>query len=283
MIRYDNLLNNIFSNTNFSSFIEHKRLSCFCELVRRYIKDPDGKTNGELISEIYSEIKKNHRNEYYYKNTVLNNLLCRPDHDYKSTIAFSELPVSNSIADFVLLNGKANVYEIKTEFDNFTRLKNQLQDYLKAFPYVSVITSMSHLNNLLELQKGTFFGIFLLHDNGKLEEIKTPKKCVEYLDAQTMFNMLHKKEYEDLLNHFCIMPKNISDFTRYTKCLEVFKTIPMENLYPEFIKLLKRREKIEYETFVSLPEEIRAVSYFGKYNRNKIKKLNNFLNSSFGE
>ena len=48
----------------------------FFEYVRRYVKTDDA-TIGEAISEIYHFMNYEYRNEYYYKNTILNQLLIK--------------------------------------------------------------------------------------------------------------------------------------------------------------------------------------------------------------
>lgn len=48
----------------------------FFECVRRYVKTDDA-TIGEAISEIYHFMNYEYRNEYYYKNTILNQLLIK--------------------------------------------------------------------------------------------------------------------------------------------------------------------------------------------------------------
>lgn len=48
----------------------------FFECVRRYVKTDDA-TIGEAISEMYHFMNYEYRNEYYYKNTILNQLLIK--------------------------------------------------------------------------------------------------------------------------------------------------------------------------------------------------------------
>nr|WP_270211591.1 sce7726 family protein [Streptococcus anginosus] len=54
-------------------------------------------------------------------------------HSINTTTALTEIPVGRAKPDFILINGKAVVYEIKTELDNFDRLENQINEYYKAF------------------------------------------------------------------------------------------------------------------------------------------------------
>lgn len=38
-----------------------------------------------------------------------------------------------------MINGKSEVFEIKTEFDTFNRLDDQLDDYFKLYDYINII------------------------------------------------------------------------------------------------------------------------------------------------
>ena len=142
-------LNRIFTRNMLRHFIDGKADNVYSSVVRRYTSDADQKNNRELISEIYCELKNNYRNEYFYKNTLLNKLLLGV-HSVNTTTALTEMAIAKSKADFVLINGKAVVYEIKTELDNLERLGSQIDDYYKAFDHVAVVT---YEKNLQQLQK----------------------------------------------------------------------------------------------------------------------------------
>ena len=66
-------------------------------------------------------------------------------HSPRTTPALTEVPIGSSKADFILINGKAVVYEIKTALDNFDRLDGQIEDYYKAFSRTVVVTSESFI------------------------------------------------------------------------------------------------------------------------------------------
>ena len=113
-------LNRIFTRNMLRHFMDGKTDNVYATVVKRYICNPNQKKNRQLISEIYCELKNNYRNEYFYKNTLLNKLLLGV-HSINTTTALTEVPIAKSKADFVLINGKAVVYEIKTELDNLER------------------------------------------------------------------------------------------------------------------------------------------------------------------
>lgn len=134
-----NVLNNVFSRRTFRQLIEENKSKVYSSAIRRYVDDPIGKSNCELIGAMYKKMHKSYRNEYFYKNTLLNKLLLGV-HSIKTTTALTEIATAKSKADFVLINGKAVVYEIKTELDNLDRLENQVKDYYKVFDHVAVVT-----------------------------------------------------------------------------------------------------------------------------------------------
>ena len=108
------ILNRLFTQYNFDDLIQGQKNDVYISVIKRFVQDPLSKNNGEIISEIYSYMSKNYRNEYFYQNTLLNKLLLGR-HSINTTTALTQIPINKSKADFILINGKAVVYEIKTE------------------------------------------------------------------------------------------------------------------------------------------------------------------------
>lgn len=166
------ILKRFFSKSMLHDLLSGEKNDVFDCVVKRFIADSTGKSYGELVSEIYAYMGKNYRTEYFYKNTMLNKLLIK-HHDYKRTIVLSELPIGNSKADFVMINGKGVVYEIKTELDNLERLNSQITDYYKAFSEVVIVT---YENNIEKVKKCVpdSVGIMLLTKRKALRMIREP-------------------------------------------------------------------------------------------------------------
>ena len=152
------LLNRFFTRNTFKQVIVDGESSAYVATIRRYIADYLGKTNKERISEIYQHLKSEYQNEYYYKNTLLNKLLLGV-HSPRTTTALTEVPIGKSKADFILINGKAIVYEIKTELDNFDRLDGQMEDYYKAFSRMVVVTSEKNYDNVQQKLQNSPAGV----------------------------------------------------------------------------------------------------------------------------
>ena len=105
-------INRVFTRKVISDLVQDGKSDVFDYVVKRYVEDPSGKTHGQLISEIYTRLNQQQRNEYFYMNTLLNKLLCGI-HNVNTTVAFSQVRIEHSIADFVMINGEGRVYEIK--------------------------------------------------------------------------------------------------------------------------------------------------------------------------
>ena len=269
----------IFSRNVLNEFINHSNPKPYLVSIKRASINPDNMKNGEIISEIYKYMAVNYRNEYIYKNTLLNELLIKK-HNIENTTALAEIPIGRSKADFILINGKAEVYEIKTELDNFDKLETQLHNYYKAFDHVNVVTSSGKCNLLKSLLSGSNVGIYVLNENMELKEIKRAKREGSFLEHKAIFKILRKKEYERIImNKFGKLP-NVSQFDYYKECFIKFQEISIKEIYKCFLQELKKRCYIEKEYFTSLPLEIKSLVYFSNLKKTDVDELSAFLTSS---
>lgn len=278
-----NILNKIFSRNTFRHCIEDGTDKIYTTVVKRYIRSPKNKSNLELVSEIYKELKVNYRNEYYYKNTLLNKLLLGV-HSVNTTTALTEVPVAKSKADFVLINGKAVVYEIKTELDNFERLENQINDYYKAFDHVAVVTCKENLKmlekKLENMEKPV--GIYILQKKGTLTLVKKPGKYRKDLEFEVLFKLLRKYEYENIILDSIGKLPEVSEFKYYSECKRLFYTLPLDDAYSEVLIQLKKRTKIIKEEFQNVPYELKFLAYFMDMKIDDYQKLSIFLKEIYG-
>ena len=270
------LLNRFFTRNTFKQLINDEENFAYLATIHRYIADPIGKTNEECISEIYQYLKKEYQNEYYYKNTLLNKLLLGI-HSLNTTSALTEVPIGNSKADFILINGKAVVYEIKTALDNFDRLDGQIEDYYRAFSRVVVVTSEKNFDHVNKMLHNSPTGICLLTQKGTLSMRKEPTEYRGMLSKLTMFKILRKNEYEQImLKYFHSLP-NVSQFDYYRACQTMFESLPMDLAYQLFVQALKLRTKIDIVEYSKIPYELKFLVYFSNYKKSDYVKLHRFL------
>jgi len=272
----DLILKRVFTKNTLKTLMNEGNSDMLSYCVKRYIKNPNGKDYGTLLSEIYSYMNKQYRNEYLYKNTLLNKLLLGK-HSLRTTTALTELPIGKSKADFVMINGKGVVYEIKTELDNVDRLNNQIDDYYKAFKYVCVVTCDEHYNKIINLVDESV-GIIILTSKGSLKTIREAKEKSSELDYKTIFKILRKAEFESIIEYAGFdLPKS-SQFHYYKECMSVIENIEILNLQIEMLKRLKRRENIDVEEFKYIvPYELKFLVYFSGFHKDEYLVLNKTL------
>ncbi len=238
-------------------------------------------TYGGLLHCVYEYMDNAYRNEYYFKNSVIKQILLE-ESDISSTVAYSELPVADSRADLVMINGKGVVYEIKTDLDNFDRLKNQLCDYYKVFPYVNVVVGYSQYETVREMLQGSPTGIYVLYRNGKVRCRKKPKRYYNNLSHEAIFRMLRKNEFEDIiLRHAGELPV-VDDFHYYRECLRRIGELDINILYKDMLQHLKKRQWSQKRNDIAsnAPEELKAYAYFTK--KADIDMINRFYERRIG-
>lgn len=275
------ILKRFFSKSMLTNLLSQNTTNVFDCVVRRYIKNPSGKKYDELISEVYAFMGKEYRTEYLYKNTILNKLLFAK-HDYKKTVALTELPIDKSKADFVMINGKGVVYEIKTELDNLDRIENQIQDYYKAFTEVIVVTYENNIEKVINSVPHSV-GIINLTKRQALKTVRNAEIVDKFLDYSTIFKILRKKEFEQILLNNRIDLPNVNQFEYYKECFSLVNKIEINKLQKEMLKQLKNRMRIETVEFcMNSPKELRFLTYFDNSIQTKKNELETVLKKNYG-
>lgn len=270
------VLSRIFTQNTFKDLINGRINEVYSTCIERYAKQGDNLDNMLAIEQIYKFIMKEYRNEYFYKNTLLNKLLLGK-HSIKTTVALTEIPINKSKADFVLINGKAVVYEIKTELDSFERLENQINDYYTAFNHVCVVTCESNYDKLNSLLKNSKAGIYILTNRNTVSTRKEPIEDNSKLNHRSIFSVLRKNEYEKIiLNYYGELPET-SQFNYYKECYRLFENIEIKTAYEYFIAELKARKLKEADEYKKVPFELKHLVYFSNFNKNDYMKLSDFL------
>jgi len=273
MIDNSRAINRVFTRSVITDLIQKGSNEVYDYVVQRYVNDPDNKTHGEIISEIYTHLGREKRNEYYYMNTLLNKLLVGI-HNVNTTTALSKVRIGRSIADIVMINGDGKVYvmEIKSELDNFDRLYHQVSNYFTAFSKVSVLSSIHELEKVEQLlsdfgEIGDAVGIYVLSDHDTIfnkAKSREPKQYTDLLDYSCIFKLMRKHEYENLLlQYYKEIPKTPPAFY-FKACLEMFKNIPISTAQDMVFNQLKKRNRIEKSEFENVQNELKSIVYFSE-------------------
>lgn len=253
-IKKNYLINRFFSRNTIKNLVQNKKDPVFERVSQHYKLE----NNLSTIQNVYNKLSRSYRNEYFYKNTLLNKRLLGI-HSVNTTTALTEIPVGRAKPDFILINGKAVVYEIKTELDNFDRLENQINEYYKAFNHVAILTYEKNIEmakrKIDEINKP--IGLYILQKNVKIKTVMEPKEYNDDLDRDVIFSILRKREYESIIEkRFGSLPQ-VSQFDYYDVCRQLTEDIRLEQFYSDFLIELKKRNPINKELFAAVPYELK--------------------------
>lgn len=273
-IKKNYLINRFFSRNTIKNLVQNKKDPVFERVSQHYKLE----NNLSTIQNVYNKLSRSYRNEYFYKNTLLNKRLLGI-HSVNTTTALTEIPVGRAKPDFILINGKAVVYEIKTELDNFDRLENQINEYYKAFNHVAILTYEKNIKmakrKIDEINKP--IGLYILQKNVKIKTVMEPKEYNDDLDRDVIFSILRKREYESIIEkRFGFLPQ-VSQFDYYDVCRQLTEDIRLEQFYSDFLIELKKRNPINKELFAAVPYELKFLVYFMNFKPKDYDALAQFL------
>lgn len=277
-------ISRIFTNPIFREVIATGDSKYFWSKVGKYkhllIKHPQAQIK-HIVSEAYCYLGRNYRNEYIYKNTILNNILLGR-HSLRTATMLDEFKVAGSIADVVILNGTSTVYEIKTELDSPEKLKKQLQDYRKAFSKVFLVVHNSIADKYLQLISNSSVGLLSLSDRFNLSLVKEATEDYSELCNTTMMKMLRKGEYTNIIRRYKGSIPNVSNIRFFSECLRIAVEIDSKTLHDLILTELRARKPLAIESLESdaLPRELKHICLCVNPSKAEYQNLHNFLNLS---
>lgn len=227
-----------------------------------------------FFNDVYKVLLKNYRNEYIYRSIIIKKILLGI-HSLNTAHLINECRVGNSKADCVILNGTSTVYEIKTQFDTFSRLHSQLDDYKKAFEYVYIVVPIETLKKLEGYNLDENIGIMVLNKNSTISKTRLAKSNKNYFNKETIFDILRKNEYIEIISKYYEIP-SIPNTKIYTYCKRLFTELDIELIHAELVQILKKRDvsDLQKKVILNVPDSLKALSMQTKLTD---KEKNNLL------
>lgn len=203
-------------------------------------RHPNVSNFSDIFEASYTSLLNQYRNEYVYKNAIASKIV-KGRHRLSKISYFTEFKSRNTIADCVVANGTTTAYEIKTEYDSFARLDNQLTTYRQTFDNVIVVIPESKLESAID-SISLDVGILVLTDTYTFSEYRSPTSQLDNLSHDLVFDCLHKREYESItLKYFDILPNVKPVFIR-RECKKLFCELPIAIAHKEFLSCLRKRK-----------------------------------------
>ncbi len=203
--------------------------------------DINPQCTADLICKAYSILSEGYRVEYFYKNTILNELLTKQRFLQDSIVVFNEFKINKSIADVVYINGKNRAYEIKTELDNPERLHNQIADYKKMFSEINIVTHVSLYEKYKQILNDDSIGIYILDESLKIQIRRQATADNTKLDLEVMLKTLRKKEIICLVYDLAKIHVQTSNIIFFEECLSILEECDIIKVQLRVFYYLKKR------------------------------------------
>ena len=272
----------LFSNSFFRKIVLEKDVAEIKRYVSKYIETATSLSNTftyqDVIHTAYKCFEDNYRFEYLYKNKLINQILLEK-YKAKKSVVFTELSVAKSIADLVLINGSAVLYEIKTELDKTSRLESQIANYYKCFDEINIVTHENLQSQYLKLAKNYGAGLIIYNSNHKLENLKKPQKDGSRLCHLELFKLLRKDEVLSIFNKQNIPFLKVPNTKFFKYFYELSKGIDIACFQHLVFQEIKRR-KLEYTPKLiadEIPIEIKQIFNCLNFNNTDTSFLLNLL------
>lgn len=235
----------------------------------------------EVIDHAYSELSRDYRGEYFFKNTVAEKILLGR-HSVNTATILPEFRVGRSKADCVILNGSSTCYEIKSDFDNLDRLPEQLSFYRRIFDKTYVVVGGSHVAKVQSLCCDDV-GVIELTSKRSLRVIREAKTSKDPVDVPILMRSLRVSEYKEIVSKVSMESVDYPNTEIFSVCEEVLKNSPSDAVREAFCSTLKKSRKVEKDYVLSLPRSLLMAGIGFKLRGDQRRSLIENLNISFSK
>jgi hypothetical protein len=158
----------------------------------------------------------------------------------------------NAIMDVAVIDGSLIGFEIKSAYDNLSRLTNQMSFYNKVFDFITVVTCKNHLKGVINTVPKKW-GIWVVEKEGnELKKFETRIATVnEDTDAFSTAQFLWKTEIIDLIVKRSL-DKKICNKRKWIQWQYLADSLELQDLKNEVRFYLKSRNDWKTSTEISL-------------------------------
>lgn len=271
-------LSQIFTPSIFKEVVKSTDYTKLNYRIEKHLRDFKKNDYNSVLEFLYNKLEKNYRNEYLFKNALLNKKLLGT-YSLKTTTILNEFKIGSSIADLVLLNGEVRVFEIKTDLDGFDKLEKQINDYKKFADKIYIVVSKNNSSKIEKLYSETNIGIIEFTKSNTLKTIKEAVSDKNYFEHLTIFKTLRKNEYLEILVSYFGFTPNVPNTQIFKDSFDLIKQLDINTFQNLAFQKLKERkikcpEILESEL---IPNELKHLCYTLNFSHKEYDNLFKFL------
>lgn len=253
-------LSRIFSTTYLAKLIDQKSRPDALERLR-WIQATYGlgyEPVSIILSRAYETLVEKYRNEHVFKEAVTQWWINRSGNRSSVGMVF-ELRSGVSKLDVLCGIGLSHALEIKTDFDQPTRLARQLCAYYERFPRVSLVVSNRSVAKF-ESSLAPEVGIISVSERGSASVYRVPVARFDSLSKSSMISLLRRSELLSLGAWFGCDMSSVPNTRLRLELLKCVATVERAALSDHIARLIGRRSnRIDVASIRELPRGIRSL------------------------
>lgn len=275
-------LSQIFTTSNFNKVVRDNDYKFTEKKIKKYCSSISSSTTYiKALKTLYSELQSEYRSEYFYKNSLLFKYLLQ-QYSLATTTVFNEFKIGNSIADFVLLNGTARVFEIKTDLDGLEKLGKQINDYRKFADLVYIVTSSKYVDKILLDYSNSTIGVIEFTQRNTFKEHKKAQSNINYFNHLAIFKTLRKSEYLAITKDYFGYIPEVPNTKIFRVCFDLISEIELP-VFQKMAFLKLKNRKIKCPALLEsdkTPFELKQICYSLDFSQREYETLFTFLNKT---
>ena len=227
---------------------------------------------------VYRCLLKSYRNEYVYKNELINKYIIRK-FGRTSSVAVNEFRVGDAIADLTLFNGESKCFEIKSDLDSPQRLSMQMENYQRVFEKCYILVPTESVKAYHDLVNDAV-GILSLRycRNGQISiQIEREARKNESVDVNVLMRSVRANEYRWMVKQAYGTLPDVSDFEMFEACKTRLGELSSDKLHGLFCEAVKTR-RTKVRDLVNIIPMFRQMTLSMNLSRDNMLKLENAFN-----
>ncbi|MDU0349054.1 sce7726 family protein [Actinomyces sp. MRS3W] len=219
-------------------------------------------------------LSRHYRNDFVYRKAVLRQMF-----PCGGRVVLPEFRVSRSIVDILAITDSLHAIEIKSDLDSTSRLTNQLRDYRRIAPLVSIVASEHVVEQVLATPEFETVGLHWLDTNGHVETVRAARPSYEFLDSEILMRSLRRAEYLRVLSALGATVPDLPNTRVFSYALAATRDLDPLVFHDAVAEQLKRRQPRAGRSLIArLPEPVRPAILQINPTRQQISGLQDWMN-----
>lgn len=194
---------------------------------------PDG-TVGAALDHAYRVLAAEHPTEYVFKNEIAVHAVAT------GATPLFELATGGSQADVALFGHTSTIFEVKSDYDSFTRLRTQLADYESRAEHVNVVVGDRRAATAEKHVPG-YVGLWTLGVDGSLRELRRSVSGLSRVVPEHLYGLLRRDEAVRVLGRTLGYVVDAPNGILWKRMRDLFVTLTVEVAHAETVRELAAR------------------------------------------